>query len=80
MKHTVTMGLEHLGVRVETRVAKFCDFLGKEFDTVGGVAEDDRLVDLKFREECVEALVSCVGIHALTSALSGVPRHKHRIE
>lgn len=29
MKDTVTMSLEHFSVRVETRVAKFGDFLGK---------------------------------------------------
>lgn len=41
------MGLEHLGVRVETRVAEFGNLLGEQLDSVGRVAEDDRLVDLE---------------------------------
>ena len=50
MEDSVTVGLEHFGVRVEARVAELGDLFGKEFDTVGRVAEDDRLVDLEL--EC----------------------------
>lgn len=39
--------LEHLGVRVEARVAELGDLAGEEFDPVGRVAEDDGLVDLE---------------------------------
>lgn len=41
---------------VETRVSKFGDFLSEKFDTIGRVAEDDRLVDLEFGEQSVEAV------------------------
>lgn len=41
------MGLLHLRVGVETRVAKFSDLLGEELDTVGRVTKDDRLVNLE---------------------------------
>lgn len=49
MENSVSVGLLHLCVGVETRIAKFSDLLGEELDTVGGVAEDDRLVDLELR-------------------------------
>lgn len=41
MEHPVSMSLKHLGVGVEARVAEFGNLLGEEFDSVGGVAEDD---------------------------------------
>lgn len=47
MEDSITMSLKHLGVRVETRVSEFGDLLGEKLDSVGRVAEDDRLVDLK---------------------------------
>jgi hypothetical protein len=47
MEHPVSMSLKHLGVGVEARVAEFGNLLGEEFDSVGGVAEDDGLIDLK---------------------------------
>ena len=46
VEDAVTMGLKHLCVRVEARVAELGDFLGQELDSVRRVAEDDRLVDL----------------------------------
>lgn len=50
VEDSVTVVLKHLGVRVEARVAQLCDLLGEEFDSVRGVAEDDRLVDLELGE------------------------------
>jgi hypothetical protein len=47
VENPVPVVLKHLGVRVETRVAKLSDLLSEEFDTVGRVAEDDGLVDLE---------------------------------
>ena len=41
---------------VEARVAEFGDLLGKKFDTVGGVAEDDGLVDLELGKQGVQAV------------------------
>lgn len=46
VKNTVAVGLEHASMTVEAGVAKFGNLLGQEFDTVGGVTEDDRLIDL----------------------------------
>ena len=37
-------------MRVETRITQLGDFLGEKLDTVGGVTENDRLVDLKLPE------------------------------
>lgn len=47
MEDPVTVVLEHLGVRVEARVSELGNLLGEEFDTVGRVTENDRLVDLQ---------------------------------
>jgi hypothetical protein len=36
-------------VRIETGVTELGDLLGEKFDTVGRIAEDDGLVDLKLK-------------------------------
>lgn len=56
MKHTVTVVLQHLGVRVEAGVSKFGDLFRKQLHSICGVAEDDGLVDLEFGEESIEAV------------------------
>ena len=56
VEYAVTVGLQHAGMTVEAGVAKFGDLLGKKFNTVSGVAEYDRLVDLQFGEESVQAV------------------------
>lgn len=56
VEYTVTGLLLHPSVTIETRVAKLSDLLSQKLDTVGGVAEDDGLVDLKLREEGVETV------------------------
>ncbi len=56
MKYTVTIVLQHLGVRVKAGVSKLGDLLRKQLHSVCGVAEDDRLVDLKFGEQSIEAV------------------------
>jgi hypothetical protein len=56
VEDAVTMGLEHLGVRIEARVAQLGDLFGQQLDTVGGVAKDDGLVDLELGEEGVQAV------------------------
>lgn len=56
VKHLVSGQLGHFCVGVVTRVAQFGDFLGQQFDSVGGVTENDRLVDLQFAEKSVEAV------------------------
>ena len=50
------MGLGHLGVDVEAAEAELGYLLGKELNPLGRVAEDDGLVDLQLREECVQAV------------------------
>ena len=47
VEHPVPMVLGHLGVDVVARVAEFGDFLRKQLNTLGGIAEDDGLVDLQ---------------------------------
>ncbi len=47
MEDPVSMSLKHLSVGVEARIAELGDFLGEELDSIGGVAEDDGLIDLK---------------------------------
>jgi hypothetical protein len=46
MEYSVSVGLEHLGVRVEAGVAELCYFLGQQLDSVGRITEDNRLVNL----------------------------------
>lgn len=46
VEDTVTVVLKHLGVGVEARVSELRDLLGQQLHTVGGVTEDNRLVDL----------------------------------
>jgi len=47
MEHSVAMLLVHLGMNVETRVAKLGDLLGKQFNSLCRVAEYNRLIDLQ---------------------------------
>lgn len=56
VEDTVSCLLLHLGMTVEARVAELGDLLGKKFDSVRGIAEDDGLVDLQFGEESVQAV------------------------
>ena len=56
VEDSVSGGLGHLCVAVEAGVAQLGDLLGKKLDTVGGVAEDDGLVDLQLGEERVQAV------------------------
>ena len=56
MEDLVAVLLKHFGVRIETGVAELRDFLRKELDSVSGIAKDDGLVDLQFREESIEAV------------------------
>lgn len=46
MEDPVSMRLKHLCVGVEAGISELSNFLGQKFDTVGRVAEDDRLIDL----------------------------------
>jgi len=43
----VTVSLGHLGMDVVTGVAKLCDLLGEQLNPLGGVAENDTLIDLQ---------------------------------
>jgi hypothetical protein len=46
VEDAVSVGLQHFGMRVEARIAEFSDLLGQEFDSVGGITKDDRLINL----------------------------------
>jgi hypothetical protein len=56
MEDTITVGLQHFCVRVETGIAQLCDLFGKEFDAVRRVAEDDRLINLELGEKRIETV------------------------
>ena len=43
----VSVGLLHLGVNVEARVAELGDLLGEELYSLGGFTEDDGLVNVQ---------------------------------
>jgi hypothetical protein len=47
VENPVSVGLKHFCVRVETRVSEISDLSGEKLDSVGGIAEDDGLVDLQ---------------------------------
>mmetsp|Transcript_1843 Transcript_1843/g.3218 ORF Transcript_1843/g.3218 Transcript_1843/m.3218 type:complete len:327 (-) Transcript_1843:1338-2318(-) len=57
------MGLLHLGVDVETRVAKIRDSLCQQLHAVDAVAENDRLVDLQTRKQRVQAMHFLAFLH-----------------
>ena len=63
MEDPVSVLLPHLGVNVETGVAKLRDLLSQQLNTLHRVAEDDALVDLEFGEECVEAVDFLLLLH-----------------
>ena len=47
MEDPIPVGLEHLGVDVETGIAELGDLLRQKLNTVDRIAEDDGLVDLQ---------------------------------
>lgn len=51
MEHTVPVLLHHLCMNVEARIAQLGDFLCQKLNPLGGVTEDDRLIDLKLQEK-----------------------------
>lgn len=50
-------------MRVETRVTKLSNLFREEFDSIGRVAEDDGLVDLKLGEKSVKAVDLLLLLH-----------------
>ena len=54
MEDTITMHLRHFSVDIEARIVHLGNFFSKKLDASSGVAEDDGLVDAKFRKESVE--------------------------
>ena len=45
-------------MRVETRITQLGDLLREKLDTVGGVTENDRLVDLELPKEDVSIITT----------------------
>jgi len=56
VEDAITSSLGHLGMAVEAGIAQLGDLLGEQLHAVGGVAEDNGLVDLQFGEEGVQAV------------------------
>jgi hypothetical protein len=53
VENAIPVRLEHLGMRIKTRVAQLGNFFGEEFHPIGGIAENDRLVNLKLENSSV---------------------------
>ena len=56
VKYSIPIMLQHLRMGVKAGIAKIDNLLRKKLYAVRGVAEYDRLVDLKPREESVETM------------------------
>lgn len=56
VENSVTVGLQHLGVNVEARVAELSNLFGEQFDSACGVAENDGLIDLQLPHKYHEHL------------------------
>ena len=56
VKYSIPIMLQHLRMGVEAGIAKIDNLLREKLYAVCGVAEYDRLVDLKSREESVETM------------------------
>src|SRR5205085_720985 len=56
VKHAVSVRLRHASVDVVARIAQLSNLLRQQFHALGGIAEDDRLVDLELREQSVQAV------------------------
>ena len=56
VKYSIPIMLQHLRMGVEAGIAKIDDLFREKLYAVCGVAEYDRLVDLKSREESVETM------------------------
>ena len=52
----VSVVLSHLRVDVEAVEAKVSDLLGQQLHSLGGIAEDDGLVDLQLRKQGVQTV------------------------
>lgn len=46
MENPVAVRLRHARMNVKTGIAKLCNFLGKQLDTTGRIAKNNRLIDL----------------------------------
>lgn len=56
MEDTISVRLRHAGMNIIAGVAELGDLFCQQLDTLGRVAKDDRLVDLQFREQRVQAV------------------------
>lgn len=56
MEHFIPMGLVHLGVNKEARIAQLSNLFGQELHSLDRVAKYDTLVDLELGKECVETV------------------------
>jgi hypothetical protein len=56
MEYAVAVVLQHARVRIEARVSKLSNLLGKKLNAIGRVTEDDGLVNLQLVEQSVQAV------------------------
>lgn len=56
VEDTISVRLRHAGMDIVAGVTELGDLLRQQLDTLGGVAEDDRLIDLQLREERVQTV------------------------
>lgn len=56
MEDLVAVLLQHSSMGVIARISKIGNLLGQQLHSIGGVTEDDRLIDLEFRKQCIEAM------------------------
>lgn len=47
VEDAISVVLQHTGMGIEARIAKLCDLLREQLHTIGGIAENDGLVDLQ---------------------------------
>ena len=50
MEYPIPVLLVHLGMNIEAGIAQLSDLLGQQLHTLGGITEDNRLVDLQLIE------------------------------
>ena len=56
VKYAVAVCLLHLGVNIIAGITQLRNLFGKKLDAIDGVTEDDTLIDLELRKQCVQAM------------------------
>lgn len=56
MEDSVSVSLRHFGVNVVAGISQLSNLFGQQLDSLGRVAENYTLVDLKFGEQCIQTV------------------------